>query len=101
MFYKKGVLRKFCKNHRKIPVLDSLNNVSGLLRHRYFLVSFAEILRTSFLVNTCGGYFFQVSPNLKRRRTVQRQFTNELETKQITNSKLFFLTFEKIRIRTC
>ena len=25
MFYKKGVLRKFCGNHREKPVLDSLS----------------------------------------------------------------------------
>ena len=66
-----------------------LNKVSGLLRRRYFPVNFFKILRTLFLVSTTGGYFFQMSSNLKRRRTDHQQFTNELKTKQNTNSKLF------------
>ena len=85
----KGVHRKFCKNHRKIPVADSLNKVSDLLQHRYFPVSFAKILRTLFLVNTSDGYFFQMSLNLKRRRTEHTQFKNQSKTKQSTDSKLF------------
>ena len=54
-----------------------------------FPVNFAKILRTLFLGNTSGGYFFQISPNLKRRRTENMQCKNELKTKQNSNSKLF------------
>ena len=61
---------------------------SGLLWRSYFPVNFAKILRTLFSVNTFGGYFFQISPNLKRRRTGDTQFKNELKTKQNTNSNL-------------
>ena len=75
MFYKKDVLRKFCKIHRKIPVPDSLNKVSGLLRHRCFPVNFAKLLTTLFLVKISGGHFFQMPPNLKRIKT--EQFKNE------------------------
>ena len=89
MLFKKAALRKFHKNHRKIPVPDSLNKVSGLPQHRYFPYNFAKLLRTPFLVNTSGGYFFQMLPNLKRRRTKHTQFKRELKTKQNTNSKLF------------
>ena len=51
------------------------------------------------LGNTSGDYFFQMFPNLKRGRTEHTLFTNELETKQNTNSKLFFLFIHNIQGR--
>ena len=39
--------------------------VSSRLRHT---INFAKLLRTLFLANISGGYFFQMLPNLKRRR---------------------------------
>ena len=64
-----------------------------------FLIKFLASFKTSiipFLVNTSGGYFFQMSPNLKRRRTEHTQSTNELKTKQGTNWKLFFVIITNI-----
>ena len=91
MFHKKGVLKILCKNQRKIPVPESFfDKSSEMLKHRcYFPVNFAKILRTLFLVNTSGGYFFQMSPNVKRGRTENTQYKNQLKTKQNSNSKLF------------
>ena len=57
-----------------------LNKVSGLRWHKY----------NTFLANTSGGDFFQMSPKLKRRRTEHIEFTNELKRKQNTNWKLLF-----------
>ena len=74
-----------------------LSNVSGLPWHRYFPVNFAEILRALFLVTTSNGCFFQMSPNLKRRRTEPKKFTNELEIKQNIYSKLLFLIIYNIQ----
>ena len=55
------LLLKFCKFHRKTPVLESLfNKVSGRqacifikkrLQHRYFPVKFAKVLTTPLLKN--------------------------------------------------
>ena len=91
MFHEKSGLKNFCKNQWKIPGPESFfDKVLGLLQHRCcFPVNFAKILRTLFLGNTSGGYFFQISPNLKRRRTENIQCKNELKTKQNSNSKLF------------
>ena len=70
MFYKKGVLRenfiKFTRKHLCHTLF--LNKVSGLFRRRHFPVNFAKLLRPLFLVKIFGGYFFQMSPNLKRRK---------------------------------
>ena len=40
-------------------------------------------------MNISGGFFFQMLPNLKRRRTEHTKFKNESKTKQNTNVKLF------------
>ena len=58
--------KKFCKFHRKIPVLESLFKVTDLgfkkrLQHRCFPVKLAKILRTTFLQNTSCGCFLQGS----------------------------------------
>ena len=45
-----------------------LNKLSGLLQDSYFLVNFAKILRTLFLLKISGGWSFQMLPNLKRRK---------------------------------
>ena len=60
--------QKFRNIHRKTPVLESLfNKVAGLqvcnfikkrLQHRYFLLNIAKFLKTAFLKNTSGGYFW-------------------------------------------
>ena len=68
MFFKIGVLKKFCNIHRKTSVLQSLfNKVSGFiknvnfiekrLQHRCFSVNIAKFLRTAFSQNFSRGCF--------------------------------------------
>ena len=64
-----------------------LYKVSDLLLNRYFHVNFAKSLRKPILVNTSGGYFFQMLPNLKR--TEHTQLKDESKAKQNNHSKLF------------
>ena len=67
VFYKKKCSQKFCKIHRKRPVLDlSFNKVTGLrpatkkrLWCRCFPVNFAKFLRTSFSQNTSGRHLLE------------------------------------------
>ena len=73
MFYKKGVLKIFLKI-RKIP-RDSyknlnLNKVSGLLRHRCFLVNFAKILRTPFQWNSSIELLLSNVTKLKEKKQI-------------------------------
>ena len=56
VFYKKGVLKKFNKNHKKtpVPVSETCNFIKKETLARCFLVNFAEFLRTPFIQNTSG-----------------------------------------------
>ena len=67
---KSSIKKDFYKNFIKITgkymrQILFFNKVLGLLHHRYFPVKFEKILRTLFSVNISGGYFFQMSPNIK------------------------------------
>ena len=71
MCYKKGVLKIFCKIHRKTPVSESLFNKVARLRpatlikkklwHKCFPVNFAKFLRTPFLQNTPWRLLLRIS----------------------------------------
>ena len=45
--------------------------------------------KNNFLVNTSGGYFLPMSPNLKRRRTEHTQFKYESKTSKTTTRNDF------------
>ena len=90
MFYKKGVLRKSRKNHRKIPVPESLSQSSFRPDPtQVFSLQFCKNFKNTFFGEHVRGNVFQMSSNLKRRRTKDTKFKNELKTKQNINSKLF------------
>ena len=69
LFWKKGVLKNFCKLHMKTPVLESLfNKVAGLqdcnfikkrFLHRCFLIKVLKVLRTPVLKNMYGRLLLQ------------------------------------------
>ena len=58
MFFKRGVLKNFCKFHRRTSVLESLFNkclvtcnfIKKKLQHRCFPMKFAKFLRTAFFI---------------------------------------------------
>ena len=64
----KYLFLKICKFHRKTPGLQSLfdkdaglkawNFIKEIIQHRSFPVKLAKFLRTPFLQNTFGGYFY-------------------------------------------
>ena len=77
MFYKKGVLKHCVKITGKYMCRRLfLNKVSGLLRHRYFPVNYAKILRTLFLLKISRDCFFKkvikLKEKKKRTRTIQK-----------------------------
>ena len=63
-----------------------LYKVSGLLRHRYFPVNFAKLLRTTFSAHLRWLLLSDLAELKEKNRT---QFENESKTKQNNNSKLF------------
>ena len=101
VFCKKGVLRNFAKFTGK-NLCQSLffNKVAGLrpatvlkkrLRHRCFPVNFVKFLRTPFLNNTSGGYFW--------KHNVAMQTTAEFasnSTANIKRSNSLDLTFKNV-----
>ena len=69
MFYKKVFWEKFAKIAGKSCAGSSfLTKFQTCTDTGIFLSILQKILITLFLVNTSGGYFFKMSPNLKRRR---------------------------------
>ena len=77
---KKSVLRKFHKNHRKIPVVDSL---SGLLQHKYLPVNFAKLLRTTFCEHLQWLLLSDLTKLKEKKNSINTK--NESKTKQNTN----------------
>ena len=65
-----------------------LCKVSRLLRHRYFPVNFAKLVRTTFSEHLRWLILSDLA-KLKKGRTEHKQFKNESKTKPNTNSKLF------------
>ena len=54
--------------------------------------------KNNFLVNTSGGYFLPMSPNLKRRRAEHTQFKYESKTSKTATRNWFgFLSGKKTR----
>ena len=91
MFYKKGILENFVQITGKYlcqrPFLIKFQDCSD----RYFPINFAKILRTLFLLKASGSHFFQILPNLKKRRKEHKQFKNESKKGQNTNFELLQL----------
>ena len=68
IFCKKGFMEKFVKITGKYLCWRLfLNRISVLHRH-VFSCEFCKIFQNIFLLKSSGGYFFQINPNLKKRR---------------------------------
>ena len=73
MFYETGVLKKFAIFAQKHLCwsLFLINIVTNRFQHRSFPVNIEKLLRTAFLYNTSGGYFYLLSSKKMFRKISQ------------------------------
>ena len=106
---KKGVLKKFNKLHRKIPVLESLfNTVAGLQPASFlkrdsnmcFPVKYTKVLRTSILKNICERLLLEMF----YKKAVLKNFAIFIGRKQLVikcSVKKVFLVVDRAVKVTC